>query len=100
LLAGVHAYFLAEFFVVACAETTNRGAVDALELASGIVKVKDVVGRILLVSPHTVSAFYNVNAIVFTIKKCVNITHSLRLWPVSRDSCSLRERLAVVKQYL
>jgi hypothetical protein len=68
LLAGVHANFLAELFVVACAEATDGGAVDALELASGIVVVKDVVGRILLVSPHTVSAFYNMNAIVFTIK--------------------------------
>jgi hypothetical protein len=68
LLAGVHANFLAEFFVVACAEATDRGAVDALELTTWVVKVKDVVGRILLVFPHAVSAFYNVNAIVFTIK--------------------------------
>jgi hypothetical protein len=39
-----------------------------LELASGIVVIEDVVGRILLVFPHAVSAFYNMNAIVFTIK--------------------------------
>jgi hypothetical protein len=39
-----------------------------LELASRVIVVKDVVGRILLVFPHAVSAFYNVDAIVFTIK--------------------------------
>jgi hypothetical protein len=64
----MHFNFLAELFVVAGAEPTYRCAVDALELAPGIVIVKDVVGRILLVFPHAFSAFYNMNAIVFTIK--------------------------------
>jgi hypothetical protein len=39
-----------------------------LKLASGVVKIKHVVGWILLVSANAVAAFYHVNAIVLTIK--------------------------------
>jgi hypothetical protein len=39
-----------------------------LELASGIVVVKDVVGRIFPVLSFAFAAFYNMNAIVLTIK--------------------------------
>jgi hypothetical protein len=46
-----------------------------LKFASRIVVVEDVVGRIFPVDSFAVAAFYNMNAIVFTIKKCVNITH-------------------------
>jgi hypothetical protein len=46
-----------------------------LELAPRIVIIEDVVGRIFSVDSFAVTAFYNMYAIVFTIKKCVNITH-------------------------
>jgi hypothetical protein len=39
-----------------------------LKLASGIVVIKDIVGRIFLVLPFAFAAFYHVNAIVLTIK--------------------------------
>jgi hypothetical protein len=39
-----------------------------LELAPGVVVVKNIIGRILSVLPFAFSAFYHVNAIVFTIK--------------------------------
>jgi hypothetical protein len=60
--------FFAKLFVVACAESRHRCAVDALKLASGVVVVEHIIGRILSVLPFAVSAFYHVNAIVFTIK--------------------------------
>jgi hypothetical protein len=62
------ANFLAKFFVVACGKSTYRCAVDALELASRVVVVEHIIGRIFSVLPSAVSAFYNMNAIVFTIK--------------------------------
>jgi hypothetical protein len=68
LLAGVHANFLAEFFVVACAESTYRIAIDAFELASRVVIVKDIVGWIFLISANTISTLNNMNTIVLTIK--------------------------------
>jgi hypothetical protein len=60
--------FFAELFVVAGAESRHRRAVDALKLASGVVVVEHIIGRILSVLPLAVSAFYHVNAIVITIK--------------------------------
>jgi hypothetical protein len=39
-----------------------------LELAPGIVVVKNIIGRILPVLPSAFAAFYHMNAIVFTIK--------------------------------
>jgi hypothetical protein len=60
--------FLAKLFVVACAESRHRCAVDALELAPGVVIVKNIIGRILSVLPFAIAAFYHVNAIVLTIK--------------------------------
>jgi len=44
-----------------------------LELAPGIIIIKDVVGRVFFIDPFAIAAFYCVNAIVFTIKKCVNV---------------------------
>jgi hypothetical protein len=46
-----------------------------LKLASRVVVIEDVVGRIFFVDSFTVAAFYYMDAIVFTIKKCVDITH-------------------------
>jgi hypothetical protein len=39
-----------------------------LELASRIVIIEDVVGRIFFVDSFAVAAFYNMDTIVFTIK--------------------------------
>jgi hypothetical protein len=39
-----------------------------LELASGVIVVENIVGRIFPVLPLAFAAFYHVNAIVFTIK--------------------------------
>jgi hypothetical protein len=39
-----------------------------LELASGVVVIEHIIGRVLLVLPFAFSAFYHVNAIVLTIK--------------------------------
>jgi hypothetical protein len=39
-----------------------------LKLASGVVVIEHIIGRILSVLPLAVSAFYHVNAIVLTIK--------------------------------
>jgi hypothetical protein len=39
-----------------------------LELACGVVVVKNIIGRILSILPSAFAAFYHVNAIVFTIK--------------------------------
>jgi gamma-glutamylcysteine synthetase len=46
-----------------------------LKLASGVVVIEYVVGRILAVNPFAIAAFNHVDAIFFTIKNCVNITH-------------------------
>ena len=68
LLAALYAYFFAKLFVVSSTEAAHWCAIDASKLATGIVVVKDVVGWILLIVSNTVSAFHNMNAIVFTIK--------------------------------
>jgi hypothetical protein len=39
-----------------------------LKLASGVVVVKNIIGRILSILPFAFAAFYHVNAIVLTIK--------------------------------
>jgi hypothetical protein len=39
-----------------------------LKLASGVIVVKNIIGRILSVLPFAIAAFYHVNAIVLTIK--------------------------------
>jgi hypothetical protein len=65
---AVNTHFLAELFVVACAESGHRCAVDTLELAPGVVVVEDVICWILSIYPFAIAAFYCVNAIVLTIK--------------------------------
>jgi hypothetical protein len=76
LLAAMHANFFAKFFVVACAEPRHRCVVDAAELATGIIIVKDIVGWIFFIYSLAVLTFYNMDAIVLTIKQCVYITQS------------------------
>jgi hypothetical protein len=39
-----------------------------LKLASGIVVVENIIGRVFPVLPLAFAAFYHMNAIVFTIK--------------------------------
>jgi hypothetical protein len=71
----LYANLFAEFFVVSSAEAADRRAIDAGELASGIIVIEYVVGRILLIAAFTISAFNYMYAIVFTIKQCINVTH-------------------------
>jgi hypothetical protein len=75
LLTALNTDLLAKLLVVSSRESGYGSAINALELAPGVVIVKYIVGRILLVSSHAIPAFYNVNAIVFTIIKCVYVTH-------------------------
>jgi hypothetical protein len=71
----VHAHLFAELLVVACAESADRRVKDATELASGVIVVEDVVGRIFTILPFTVSAFYHMYAIVLAVKQRINVRH-------------------------
>jgi predicted small integral membrane protein len=69
-------------------------AIDTDKLAAGIIVVEHIVGCVFLIAAFAISAFNYMYAIVFTIKKCVNITQIfLQLWLVGHDSCCLRQRL-------
>jgi hypothetical protein len=68
LSATLNPKFFAELFVVAAAESTDRIAIYAAKLTTRIVVVKNILGRVLLVSSFAITAFDNMNAIVFTIK--------------------------------
>jgi hypothetical protein len=65
---AMNTHFLAELFVVSCAESCDRCAIDTLKLASRIIVVENVVGRILSIYSFAVASFYSVNAIVLAIK--------------------------------
>jgi hypothetical protein len=68
ILAFVDGHFSAEFFGVACGKTSHRSAIDRPELASSIVVVEHIVGRMFLIVANTIAAAHDVYAIVITIK--------------------------------
>jgi hypothetical protein len=68
LLVAVLSHFFAKLFVVSGTKSRYRSAVDTAKLATRIVVIKNIVCRVLLIDAIAVSAFYHMNAIVFTIK--------------------------------
>jgi hypothetical protein len=89
LLATLYADLFAELFVVTGTKAADRCAIDTDKLATRIIVIEHIVGRILLIATFTISALDYVYAIVFTIKKCVYVTQIfLQLWLVCHDSCS------------
>jgi hypothetical protein len=68
LLARLYANFFAEFFVVSSAEAADWRAIDADKLATRIIIIEYVIGRIFLIVTFAISALNYMNTIVFTIK--------------------------------
>ena len=66
--SALYTHFLAELFVVSCAESGHRCTKNTLELAPRVIIVKDIVGWILAILPLAIPPFNYVYAIVFTIK--------------------------------
>jgi hypothetical protein len=67
-LMAVNADLLAKLLVVSCTKSRYGCAIDTLELASWVVIIENIICWIFPVDPFAVAAFYNVNAIVLTIK--------------------------------
>ena len=68
IFALVDGQFLTELFVVACAESADRIAVDAAELAPRIVIVEYIGCWIFFVVAFAVASTYDVYTIMITIK--------------------------------
>jgi hypothetical protein len=68
LFTTLYANFLAELLVIPRAKAANWGSMDGKELTSRIIIVEDKIGGIFLIAAFAVAAFYNMDAIVFTIK--------------------------------